>query len=45
MEESKKWDIERIAGKRLLSVGVSPVSVGCGKEKQNELNKSVTLCK
>lgn len=34
MEESKKWDIGRIAGERLLSVGVSSaVSVGCRKEK------------
>lgn len=36
MEESKKWDVGRIAGERLLSVGVSSaavVSVGCRKEK------------
>lgn len=36
MEESKKWDIERIASERLLSMGASsaaPVSVGCKMAK------------
>lgn len=37
MEESKKWDIERIAGERLLSVGVSSaahVSEGCKRKNR-----------